>query len=292
MPIYATSFMCDVQKHIIDKLQVPVVGHISDDVYGIPPRTTALRKLYRKSLQKKLASLINKCSYLEVFAENMKDEYEQIFKKPCYLIGKGANVEDIRKPNYTFNDRHVKFVYTGNIGDERYKVLAKIGLAIDEIVFNVPIFLDIYSTTPLTNEMKELFSKSKSIRFMGAISKEKVNEVQNMADYLVHVESFSQKAIFSAKMSFSTKLIDYMLMGKPILAVGPSEVNSISVLQENGLAIVANEEKDINNLIQDLLNGNVSLEEIGNNVFNYLSEHRNIKTIQKGIKERLESLLN
>ena len=66
--------MCDIQSYIIDKLGVPVVGHISDDEYGYPPKMSIIEKWYRNGLRKKLKDLISRCSYLEVFAQNMKTE--------------------------------------------------------------------------------------------------------------------------------------------------------------------------------------------------------------------------
>lgn len=49
---------------------------------------------------------------------------------------------------------------------------------------------------------------------------------ENLGDDKAILDIYS-KAIFSAKMSFSTKIIDYMMIGKTIVAYGPLEVNSI-----------------------------------------------------------------
>ena len=289
LPIYASHYMCSVQSYLIDKLGVPVVGHISDDVYGIPKKAKVSFKNYRKRLQKKVSNLISKCSYLEVFAENMKEEYEKTFNVPCYVIGKGINVESIKPFNYSLINSNVSFVYTGNIGSERYKSLAMLGKALDKVYDNA--VLNVYSASALTKEIENEFSKSKSIKFHGRISREEVDKVQKQADYLVHVESFSDEGVFSAKMSFSTKIIDYMLMGKPIIAVGPIEVNSMQVLKNYGCAITCENEADLLTKINALNNNQIDLEVLSSNVYNYLVEYRNIKTIQQGIKQRLESLL-
>lgn len=294
LPIYASPYMCDVQNFVVDKLGVPAVGHISDDVYGCPPKANIFLRRYKAKLQKKLHKLIGKCSYLEVFAENMKEEYERVFNKPCYIIGKGINIENISQEKYdnTLKDE-ISFVYTGNIGSDRYKVLYAIGKAFEKLsgVDNGSrATLYIYSATALTKEMEQLLSSCACIQFMGKISRDEVDAVQKTADFLVHVESFSPSAIFSAKMSFSTKIIDYMMIGKPILAVGPKEVNSIQVLM-NGLAIVATDEQGIVDLIRKVFNQEIDINDILNNVESYLIQQRNIKTIQAGIKERLDGLV-
>ena len=51
LPIYASPYICDVQKHIIKKMGVPVVGHISDDVYSYPPKRSLFLKLYHATLR-------------------------------------------------------------------------------------------------------------------------------------------------------------------------------------------------------------------------------------------------
>ncbi len=290
LPIYSSPYMCDVQSYLIDKIGVKVVGHISDDVYAKTTSKSCLAKAYNNKIRKKVKALIEKCEYLEVFAENMKREYQKIFNIPCFLIGKGVKPEQVKDINYDIsNDKEISFVYTGNVGTGRYEILSKIGSALDKEMPNAK--LKIYSATPLTEEMKKSFSICKSIRFMGAVSSAEVLKIQKEADFLVHVESFSNEGISSAKMSFSTKIIDYMLSGKPIFAVGPKEVNSIQVLKNHNLAIVVESESDLQTILNKLANNQIDLKTIGNNVYNYLKKDRNIYEIQNGIKTRLQNLM-
>lgn len=292
LPIYASTYMCYVQRYIIDQLGVPVVGHISDDVYGYTPKSSIFARSYTSRLRRQLRKLIDKCEYLEVFAENMKEEYSRIFKKDCYVIGKGIAIQDSLKIEYVYsNQEEWKFVYTGNIGSERYKILSAIGQAFDAISSKRKLTLDIYSATPLTEEIEKAFAPYQSIRFKGAISKDEVERVQREADFLVHVESFSKQAIFSAKMSFSTKIIDYMAVGKPIFAVGPTEVNSIKVLQTKNLAVIAKSFAEIEEKTKALCSEDVDLSNIATCVERYLKEERDIRKIQKGIKQRLDKVV-
>ena len=293
LPIYASPYMCDIQRYIVKKLKVPVVGHISDDVFGIPPKMSLLGKWYRAALRKKLKKLIAECAYLEVFAQNMKEEYSEIFDKPCYLIGKGVALEliDTIKIDAPEN-KQLHFVYTGNIGDDRYRALVDIGQTISEVFEPQGAVLDIYSTTPLTEEMKTLIFGCDAIKFHGGIGREEVEKVQQAADFLVHVEGFSERAIFSARMSFSTKIIDYMLMGKPILAFGPDEVNSIQTLKNHSVGLTATSASELRGITEELAKGSVNYEALTSSVKDYLIKHRNIREIQLGIYQRLYELVN
>ncbi len=292
LPIYASPYMCDIQQFIVNKLNIPTVGHISDDLYSYPPEISLLAKAYRANLRKKLRRLIDRCSYLEVFAENMKEEYSEIFDKPCYLIGKGVQADCIESLETQFPaEQSLHFVYTGNIGDDRYKALAHIGQAMSKIFKNKEAVLDIYSTTPLTNEMRDTLNQHDCVKFHGGISKEQVLRVQQAADFLVHVEGFSDKAVFSAKMSFSTKIIDYMMTGKPILAYGPQAVNSIQVLKKNDVCLTAVSQEELESLFKCIDNGCVDYEVFTSNTKTYLMMYRDIKSIQSGIYKRMKMLI-
>lgn len=292
LPIYASLYMCNVQSFVVKKLNIPVVGHISDDVYGYPPKKSLLAKWYRTKLRRKLRKLIAQCSYLEVFAKNMQEEYSKLFNKPCCLIGKGILPETVKDINVQSPiGKPMHFVYTGNIGDDRYKALADIGDAIFKGLGRENAVLDIYSTTPLTNEMSEVIHGCDAIEFHGGISKEEVMQVQKNADFLVHVEGFSQTAIFSAKMSFSTKIIDYMMMSKAILAYGPQEVNSIQVLKESEVGLTAISGEELETVITNIAINNVDYALLTKNTKQYLLENRDIEKIQAGIYQRLSDLV-
>lgn len=189
LPVYSSVYMCDVQLYIIKKLNVPVVGHISDDVFAVSNTASPIEKLYKRILHKKLRSLIGKCEYLEVFAGNMKAEYEKKLSKKCFVIGKGVDIAKI--PEFTDKSENggiIHFVYTGNIGGGRYITLYHIGKALEHAGNSV---LDIYSGTEPTDEMKKLFADCKCIAFHGNIPAENVGEIQKSADWLVHAEGFT-----------------------------------------------------------------------------------------------------
>lgn len=293
LPIYSSVYMCKVQSYVVKRLNVPAVGHISDDVFSCSAKDAPLDKLYKRGLHKNLKALIKRCSYLEVFAENMKREYEAALGVRCHLIGKGVDIAKIPMDPYRDANRNpIHFVYTGNIGSGRGMMLYQIGKALEDHDSGTCGVLDIYSATLLTDEMKKLFEECPCILFHGAVSAEEVISIQASADWLVHVEGFTKEVIDSTRMSFSTKLIDYMMAGKPIFAVGDSKINSIQVLQSHKVAVVASSEGEISSAVDLILAGQVDLTELQRNVSDYLVSKRNRTTIQEGIYTRLQSLLS
>lgn len=296
LPIYASWYMCDFQLYVIKKLGVPVVGHISDDVYGdLRAIRSPLKRFYVRVLRKKLKKIISECEYLEVFAENMQAEYEKKFGKKCYLIGKGIDFSR-QKPNILSEEgrtdgEEVTLLYTGNIGTGRYKVLCDIAKELDNCVGNKKAVLKIYSATQLDNKMSKAFAKYSSLEFLGQISYQEVIEQQKKADYLVFVEDFSRTNVSAVRMSFSTKIIDYMMAEKPIFAVGPNEIYPIQLLKKNDLAIVSVNESELEENLERITSGKADGSVYVDNANRYLRENRDIKVIQKGIFDRLSDIV-
>ena len=293
LPIYASWYMCDVQNKIVKYCHVPCVGHISDDVYSYPPNRykQPLFTFYRMVLRNKLRKLIDKSSYLEVFANNMAVEYSKLFNKRCYFIGKGIDVSSCVIPERKGAPSvPLKFVYTGNIGSGRYLQLARLGKALDAIMPKQAV-LDIYTGTYIDSIISTSFSKIESIQIRGSVPATEVKGVQSDADFLVHVEDFSPQSIFETRMSFSTKIIDYMLTGRPIVAIGPSSVCSIDTLLDSGTALVATSDEEILKVITAIKEHRADFNTLRKNTIKYLKENRDRIKIQDGIKKRLFSLI-
>ena len=289
LPLYASWYMCDIDRYLLSKFAIPTAFHISDNVYDYPPGVEpwSMERFYRSRLRCRIKGLMRKASYVEVFAENMKVAYEKEFGVPYYVIGKGVNLEDINKGDNHEWGKEIHFVYTGGIGGERLNVLLELGRSLSKSNDNKQCILDIYSATPLSKEAKFELESVESISFHGAISGAEVKDVQQKADCLVHVEGFSEKAVFEAGMSFSTKIIDYMATGNILLAIGHKDINSIQVLKKYNIAVVVDELGELDYTVNYLLDANTDVLSIKENAYKYLVNERDIEVIQKGIYNRI-----
>ncbi len=292
LPIYRSGYMCNFQRYIIEQLNVPVVGHITDELYYMPSgfAVSPLHYAYQASVRKKIAKLIAKCSYLEVFAENMQREYSKLFQKDCYLIGKGVDISKLSPVNYTYpsEDREMRFLYTGIIGNGRYKLLCDIADALSRGGYRARI--DIYTGTVPDGKMQRELDRRSNIHLNGFVTSDKLAEIRAASDYMLHVEGADARSIYETRMSFSTKIIDYLQSGKPVFAYGSPEVNSIEVLKTHGTAIVA-DATDIDAVLSRLFGREIDLDEVSRNVTVYLTENRDIQKLQKGMYDRMRSLL-
>lgn len=290
LPIYPSLYMCEMGLYVANKLSVPVVGHITDDVYRYPTYCPRLSPayFYRHLVRKKIRALVHRAAYLEVFAQNMKAVYEKELGKPCYLIGKGVRPEEVCAPGKLEKGKEeLHFVYTGGVGGERLSALLMLGRALS----GKRCVLDIYSPTVLSESDRHSMQEVSPIVFHGFIGAVEVKKVQAEADVLVHVEGFSKKAAFETGMSFSTKIIDYLATGKPLLAIGPMSVNSIQVLAQKHIALVADSREQLTLAVEQIVCDKPVVHEVQQNAYQYLIEERNLENIQQGMYRRMKNLL-
>ena len=61
----------------------------------------------------------------------------------------------------------------------------------------------------------------------------------------MHVESFNLKNKLETRYAISTKVMDYISVGRCILAIGPSDIASTMYLDDRKLAYTARNKKDL-----------------------------------------------
>jgi hypothetical protein len=79
------------------------------------------------------------------------------------------------------------------------------------------------------------------MRVAGTVPSQDVSAVQADADALVHVEAFDRSSRLSTRYSISTKIPEYMVAGRPILAYGPGEAASLKYVAESQCGIAVGE---------------------------------------------------
>ncbi len=290
-PVYYSNYLNDIALYLKEYTNVPMVGYISDDNYTL--RQFSLSPLYwidRLIKRQKVKRTIDLCEILYVISDMQKAEYDKCFKRECKLLWKGAKF-DI-KPEYKTNNGIIKLVYTGNIGAGRYKQLANIGQALEQINKDgKKAELDIYTLTPMSSKMKKALDLPGSVTLKGGIPADRVAEIQSAADILVHVESFDLKSRLAVHQSFSTKIVDYLAQAKCIFAVGPADIASIDYLRKENAAVVATDKAEIKPQIEILINDRSKISEYGQKAWECGEKNHRISDIQSHLKKDFESLL-
>jgi hypothetical protein len=291
LPIYFSSYLNDIAVFLKSYTDKPMVGYVSDDVYTLKQFSLSpfywINRLYKR---KKIKHTIDLCEILYVISDIQKQEYDKCFNKNCKLLWKGAHF--ITEPLTATKKDVIKLVYTGNLGSNRYKQLAKIGRIIEKINQNgKKAELDIYSLTPLSKKMKSQLNINNAINLMGAINSNEVKTVLQNADILVHVESFDLKNKLAVRHSFSTKIVDYFNVGKCILAIGPTDIASIDYLKKNDAALIAANNLELENILLKAINNQSIITEYEKKSWECGKKNHDLQIIQTKLFADLNEVL-
>ena len=238
-PVYSNVYMCRLQNYIANKLKKPVVLYSSDDNYSYTAvRHMPLPLLHRFWLRHQEKKLFKRASKVLVISPRQKEEYDRLFGIDCGVLTKGIDFSQVEYAPKPLGDP-IRMVYTGKLIIGRWKSLAKIAEALGEINRDkTKMVLDIYTTDTLTEEQKIALNRN-GCSVKGALALDQVQQVQKEADILVFVESLEKKFRYTARLSFSTKITDYLKSGKCIFAVGDRQIAPIDYFNRFDSAITA-----------------------------------------------------
>lgn len=295
--IFFPDFPCiyahKVLNFIKSKLDAKVVIFHADDCYTLKHFSLSpLFWLYRLRLRKWVAKSVKLADLHYVISDVQKIEYDKLFHVNNKILAKFGDFSGNPKLKEIYR-KPLQLVYTGNIELNRWKSLGVISDALKEMNKDeVKVQLRIYTATSLSKRMENKLNDKESSFIMGKISAEKVEEVQNNADILVHVESMDLKNRLKVRQSFSTKIVDYLKRGRAILAVGPKEVASIKHLKDNNCALIARNKEEVIELLTNILNNRNILDEIALRAYSCGKQYHDKKNILKMLHDDMMYILN
>lgn len=234
------------------QLNIPVIMHFMDNwAEHIQWEDNPLLSLYKSSLKKKMLACIKRCKLVVTISSSMAEAYHEKFQKETLVL---MNTVDIsRFKGLTSKDTGViHFVYAGGLHLDRWKALREIALSIQQT--NGKGILDIFTSKDNIELYRSGF-ETLPVAFYEAVPHERIDEVYQKADVLVHTEVQSEKMKGFFKYSISTKIPEYLATEKPILFYGPQDMKLFEYLLQNRVALMASAKEElqccVNRLVSD-----------------------------------------
>lgn len=263
---YGSAFMNKIEQYIISKTKARTALFIGDDWYSLKQINFSpffwIMRLWNRKEVRKTTSL---CNLFYTMAPKVKEEFDKYLKIDSKILAKSGKFNSYTSAEL---NKPLKLVYTGNLFCGRWKSLAQIASAIQEINKNgKKAELFIYSVEQLTKKQERLLNIEGASYFMGEISAKEVEKVQARADILIFVEATNLKDRYISWLSFSTKLVDYFEKGKCIFAIGWEKSSPIDYLIKNDAAVVATSSDEILGKLTQLVNDEKIILEYGKKAF-------------------------
>lgn len=145
--------------------------------------------------------------------------------------------------------RSLHAVYAGNLGLGRDRSLRQFaeGLRILRERRGIDVRLDVYSSPDQLEAHRAELMVDGITRIRGWAAPADLPAIFGDADLLVHAESFEAENVAYVRHSFSTKLSQYLMAGRPVVTLGPAELASVRLPAEvgGGVAIASNVPEEI-----------------------------------------------
>lgn len=286
-----SGFSYDVCKYISDKYATKLVVYITDD-YILPRfEISPFFWLRRGYLLKKMKSAVNRSDLFITISEEMRKTYKDVFCKDSAIAINMSNSLYNDTKNTSRDKDLIVMVYTGGLHFHRDITLSLLAEAIRKYNLNSnkrKAFLSIYSTATPSKRMFQKLNIDGASKFCGGLDSDSVKDVLNNCDLPVHVESFSRKAIASTRLSVSTKISEYLSLGKCILAIGPEEIASMKYLADSAYCIT--DKSLIYRNLELLLNDEVLQNEYAKKSTNKYMNYHNKEVATNDFLERISNL--
>ena len=227
-----------INEYIIKKCRPKkVIGYMWDDNFTYKQHPHSLGYIiHRWWLRFGVKRLIRKCNTVFAICPKMKRELDAEY---------GINSVILTKPIYQFNEvktsapnNPIRILYTGKLIYGRDETIVQIVDAIKDVNKNgQKVLLQVYTNTELSPSMRERICVPGCCELKGFVPQSEALRIQKEADVLLYVESLSDTDL-TARLSFSTKITDYLASGICILAVGNKELTPIAYLKEEDAGLV------------------------------------------------------
>jgi hypothetical protein len=195
-----------------------------------------------------LRRLAKKTDAFFAITEKTKEEADAFFGIDCRVLTKPLSSMPVVE--YGALQKPIHLLYTGNLYIGRDQSLLKVVEAVKRFPLGT-FFVDVYTGSQLEEAyLAKIDPKVCCIH--DPIPQVQVIEKQKEADVLLFLEDIDGPDAQFARLSFSTKLTDYLSSGRCIFAVGNADTAPIGYLQAYGAALTACTQEEIADRLREV----------------------------------------
>lgn len=286
-------FPYKIVKWIQMRYNIPIITQITDDYVTLGFSLNLLKIFHHKWLMNNFLDVLRNSFKIIAISDYMASEYKNRFGGTYEVLMNSTRIDSsLEVQRFTPTGKYgFNFIYAGNLGLHRWKVIALLGQCLNELnKMGQRNTFQIYSSVTPDSHIRDILNISSEIRFYGSLNKKELEQALSQADVLVHVEAFDKKNQKITRLSISTKIPEYMAAKKCIFAIGPSDIAPIRYLLDNNIAVVCTQldKNAIKALIINMLNGNTNMSDLSDNAFKLATLNHDIIKTQDKIKHILK----
>lgn len=229
------------------RASVPIVPHLMDDWISTSNVGSAATRIPRMVLDRELRRMWRNSPRGLAISQAMATEYATRFGVPFLPIGNLVQVAPQEAPSLKSGPMTLGYLGGMHLGrDEQLRRLAV------ELEDRPGCSLRIYAPGNAERRQEARWAALRNTQLMDPVAADEVIATASQFDVLVHVESFEPSQRAYTRLSISTKIPQYLSVGRPILAIGPEEVASIRYVEDNGVGLAVGSEGGLEDAIARL----------------------------------------
>lgn len=239
--------------------------------------------IFQKRLKKALKEAYAMASCVIYICDELKEQYAKDFSVRAETVFTGSEIkyEEKAKKNTAFTT-----VYCGNLGLKRHESLIDIANVLQSI--SGDLFVDVYGNA--NDDVITAFNNCKGIRYHGLIPYEQVKQKLRDSDLLLYVESFDEFYQEDIKFGFSTKIADSLSSGNCFLLYAPEHFASYRYLKNNNVAYTASNEKELEDILKDLVTNPDSTEKYKSAALEIAAKNHSVEKNNKKFQNILREI--
>lgn len=230
-------------EYAIKRTGASAVGYVWDDNFTYKQSSAVGYKVYRYFQRRSLKRLAALTEDFFAISPYTKKEADEFFGIDAHLMTKPLlyppEVQVYR------GTPPIRMLYTGSLIIGRDRSLRRLSDALRAVnADQCRVELDVYTQTVLPDEMLARI-ENEHCHIYGAIAQAEALQKQREADILLFLEDMDGPDAKVARLSFSTKITDYLSTGKCILAIGNIDTAPMQYFSENGAALTCENDGEI-----------------------------------------------
>ncbi len=286
----AAMFLYDIAMRISKDLKIPIVSYLCDEYYFVEDTGSFLQRKRLKLLRKKIEEYMRKTAHIIAICDELKDLYASRFHRPVTTIMTGSSFPISEKVHIA--DIPTSITYLGNIRCNRFKSIAEIGRALEEInnEDGTDYCINVY-TGEKDAQILNVLKGIETVHLKGFVAGQEFYDTLHNADFLLHTESFEDHCIEAVRNSVSTKIADSLGSGVPLLAYGPDCIASMGHLIRNDCAIAITRKQDLKKSLKKAFLDKDLQEEKARNGLSVAMNYHDPELCGEKVKEVVESAM-
>ncbi len=246
-----TKLTIDLAKYF----NVPYILHFLDDWPDVYLENTRLTFLLRNIFKRKLFKAINNSSFCFCISEAMCELYKIRYKNERFKMLLNSVDSYSGKTINVSQEDCITFLYIGSLYLGRDEALFQFCNSLNRYSGLRKFKLQICAPQKQWDSVSSKFRTFDFVSYEGYLSPNEISIKISESTILLFVESFNEAIIKYTKVSLSTRIPEYLASGKPIIAIGPSQQESIRYLMLNNAAFIIDEKQKFQKVIHDCLMG-------------------------------------